>query len=371
MVKQPKRESADAEDGQSPIPSLEQFHEKRDHARFEEHAVLTRRLRTLQTAHTEQAVEVQELRKRLGLYEQLEAGRIAAPTWLAPKASNRHHAIPCMMLTDIHWDERVNPAEVEGYNCYNRAIAEQRVKRAFTGACKLTRDYIAGVDYDGFNLMLGGDLLSGIIHEELTETNQGTLCESILTVIEPLEAGINLLAKEFKRLHIAAVVGNHGRRTRKPRSKFRAKDNFDWLVYQLLAQRLPKGATMQVAEAADIPVQVYGTKYRLTHGDQFRGGSGISAELSPLLIGAHRKTKRQAAIGNPFDVMVMGHFHTSLFLPSKGIIMGGSVVGYSEFAYLNNLMPEEPQCALWLTTPERGITVSTPVFVQDRSAEGW
>ncbi len=353
--------------------SLEQWGEGRDAARFEENAAIARSARVARSAAAEQAKELVELRKRIGLYEMLDAQKIAPPDWVAPSRPEKHHAIPCFLLTDVHWDEIVTPAEVEGYNCYNRSIAEQRVKRAFLGAVKMTQNYFAGVKYDGFQLFLGGDLMSGIIHEELLQTNQGTICESILTVVEPLEAGINLLAKEFGKVNVTAVVGNHGRLSRKPRSKFRAKDNFDWLVYQLVAKfmRGRKDVTIQVSESADAPVNVYNTKYRLTHGDQFKGGSGISGELSPLLLGSHRKAKRQSSIGAPFDVLVMGHWHQTLWLPSKGLIMGGSVVGYNEFGYLSNFSPEPPQCSLWLTTPERGITLCAPVFVQDRAAEGW
>ena len=89
------------------------------------------------------------------------------------------------------------------------------------------------------------------------------------------------------------------------------------------------------------------------------------------MIGSHRKSKRQSAIGRPYDVLVMGHWHQTLWLPSKGIIMGGSVVGYNEYAYLNNFSPEVPQSSLWLTTPEHGITLCSPVFLQNRKEEGW
>lgn len=353
--------------------SLEEWGGQRDEARFAENASIARAARSARKVAEEQNKELAELRKRVGLYEQLAEHRLDPPTWLAPKKPEAHHAIPCLLLTDIHWDEVVRPEEVEGYNCYNRRIAELRVQQAFVGAVKVVQNYFAGVKYDGFQLFLGGDLMSGIIHEELTETNQGTLCESILSVVEPLEAGINLLSKEFGKVNVTAVVGNHGRRTKKPRAKFRARDNFDWLVYQLIAKvmRGRKDVSMVVGESADQPVNVYDTRYRLTHGDQFQGGSGISAELSPILLGTHRKSRRQSAIGQPFDVLVMGHRHQTLWLPSKGVIQGGSIVGYSEYSYLNNFAPEAPQCSLWLTTPENGITMMAPVFVQDRGAEGW
>lgn len=369
----PRDKNIPATDGETSVPSLADWGAERDEARFAENAAIARAARTARALAAEREKEVEDLRRRLGLYEHLDAQKLVAPEWTAPSRASEHHAIPSLLLTDVHWDESVNPAEVEGYNCYNRRIAEMRVQRAFTGAVKLTRDYFAGVHYDGFQLFLGGDLLSGIIHEELTETNQATLCESILTVVEPLEAGINLLAKEFGRVNVTAVVGNHGRRTKKPRSKYRAKDNFDWLVYQLIAKTMRgrKDVSVSVGESADAVVSLYQTRYRLTHGDQFRGGSGISGELAPLLLGVHRKTRRQAALNTPFDVMVMGHFHQTLWLPSKGLIMGGSVVGYNEYAYLTNQAPEPPQCSLWLTTPEHGISLCAPVFLQNRAAEGW
>lgn len=354
-------------------PSLSSFMDEKDKARFTENADIARSSRAAKAAARDLQDQVDKLTKQIGLYEQLSSAKLSPPEWVAPARPEAHHAIPCLLLTDIHFDETVTEAEVEGYNKYDRPIALQRVKKAFTGAVKLSQNYFAGVKYDGFQLFLGGDLLSGIIHEELLETNQATICESILSIVDPLEAGINLLAKEFGKVNITSVVGNHGRRTRKPRSKFRAKDNFDWLVYQLIARSMRgrKDVTMIVGESADQPVNVYNTKYRLTHGDQFKGGSGISGELSPLMLGSHRKSKRQSAIGNPFDVLVMGHFHQTLWLPSKGLIMGGSVVGYSEWSYISNFSPEPPQCSLWLTTPERGITMCAPVHVQDRAAEGW
>lgn len=371
MAKPPKKASAAPPAAE--VPSLNTWGTEKDKARFAENAELARSARAARAIAQEQEHELQALRKRLDLYEHLDGHTLTPPEWVAPSRAESHHAIPSLLVTDVHWDETVYPEQVEGYNRYNRPIAEQRLKRAFTGAVKMCRDYFGGVEYDGFQLFLGGDLLSGIIHEELKETNQGTVCESILTVVEPLEAGIQLLVKEFGRVNVTAVVGNHGRLTRKPRSKFRAEDNFDWLVYQLVKKyfRGNDKVTVQVPKSADAQVNVYGTRYRLTHGDQFKGGSGIAAELSPLLLGAHRKSRRQAAVGNPYDVLVMGHWHQTLWLPSKGVIMGGSVVGYNEWAYLNNFAPEPPQSSLWLTTPERGITLCAPVFLQDRVEEGW
>jgi len=352
---------------------LDQFVDEKSTARFVENQEIARDNRTLRGTLHAREEELAEVRRRLGVFEALDAAALSPPKWLVPPKRKRgaHKVIPSMMLTDVHWGERVRSEEIGGVNCYDTRIAEQRIHRAGDGAIKLARDYLTGVEYEGFNLMLGGDLLGGEIHDELRETNTEYVTESVIGVLDPVIALIRLLADHFGKVHVAAVVGNHGRTTKKPRAKGRARDSFDGLVYQLVARELRDDArvTMQVATGADLHFPVYGTRYCLTHGDQFHGGSGISGFLTPLMLGSHRKRGRDTATAQPWDVLVMGHFHQSYFL--HGLIVGGSVIGYNEYAYGLNLPFEEPKASLWLNTPEHGISTYAPVFLLDRKAEGW
>lgn len=353
--------------------SLDEFVEERDAAKFSENQDLLRGKRAATSEARREKERADGYERELGLYRVLDAAHLSPPEWLAPSGPSKgHRAIPSLVVGDVHWGEVVDPAQVEGLNKYNVAIAARRVRRAFEGAVVLCRDYLKGVTYEGVTLFLPGDLVNGDIQLG-RESNEQTIAESVMGVVEPLEAGINLLAKEFGKVHVAGVPGNHARNSLKPLAKNRARDNFDTLAYRVMERdyRSDKRVTVQVSDSADAPVAIYGTKYVLTHGDQFHGGSGISGALAPLLLGAHRKTRRAATAGRPYDSLVMGHWHQALHYPSKGIIVSGCVVGYDEYAYVSNFEPEPPQCALWLTTPERGITVSAPVMVGDREAEGW
>lgn len=352
---------------------LEQYADEKAQAKYAENAEIARTNRALRAELQERAEELAAVRKRLDVYEALDAATVAPPPWLVPAARKKEKrvAIPSMLLTDIHWGEDVRPEEIDGLNCYNRRIAEQRIKRGAEGAVKICRDYLSGLEYEGLNLMLGGDLLSGDIHDELRETNVEATTESVVGVLESLVAAIRMLTDHFGKVHIAAVTGNHGRTTKKPRAKRRARDSFDGLVYQLIARevRSDPRITMQVATGPDAHFSVYNTRFCLSHGDGFKGGSGISGAMAPLLLGVHRKRRRDAQSGNPWDVLVIGHFHQSLFL--RDLIVGGAVVGYNEFAYSINAMPEPAQSALWLNTPQRGITAYYPVHLQDAKAENW
>jgi hypothetical protein len=52
----------------------------------------------------------------------------------------------------------------------------------------------------------------------------------------------------------------------------------------------------------------------------------------------------------------------------SGMIANGSVVGYNEYAYSNNMPFEPPKQALWMTHPQHGITISMPVLLEPTAA---
>jgi len=341
-----------------------------------QHGDATREAAMLRSRVAMLVKERDKLLKQLGVIERIDAARRPPPPrWLSPAAPAKgHRATLCLLLTDTHFDEVVNPDEMHGINAYNRHIAELRLERWAKRSVLLARHYLAGVHYDGVCLMLGGDIFSGNIHQELLVTNADTLFGSLMHWLGPMEAAIELLVKEFGRVHIVGVPGNHGRMTRKPIMKQRAADNLDWLFYRLLARDMRRDdrLTWDITFASDAHVKVYNTRYYLEHGDNFKGGSGIAGALSPLMLGSHRAGKQQQAAGSPFDYMVIGHWHQHKFLEEEGIIAGSSLKGYDEFAkVIIKAPPRPPSQALWITTPEYGIGWSTQVRVADRKAEGW
>ena len=603
---------------------------------LEREATAKQKIAGLETTLRHVVADRDQYREAFALATALEEYTARPPTWLTPKRPSRgHRATATLLLTDCHFDEVVSPEEIDGINAYNREIAEARLKRTFERTIRMSREYLAGVSYDGIVVMLGGDLVSGIIHEELRETNFDMLYGTVTHFLDPLLAGIDMLATEFGKVHLVGVPGNHSRsKPGKPRFKGRARDTADWLIYTLLARDLRSDSriTFEIPEAMDARVTIYdcvapetriltedlrwvpagdicagmgligfdeslnsglgrgrtrrwrsarvmatgidlrdtvrlvlesgqelvctpshrwlcgtsygfanqwvradsirpgwtlrrffspwtadesweggwlaglfdgegslgrrfkrgtvvspdgraaiqpslsqnegvvaarlrkvfanrgmdvaedrtrdctkftlrgyfadyaalfgsvrptrmleefgdfvgslsphmnavggdrvvrvepagrrevvvmgtdtktyvaegfgshNTRYLLTHGNQFHGGTGIAGALSPLMLGVARKGQRERAAGRPYDYMCMGHWHQRMWIPGKGLIVGGSLIGFSEFDYGSNFTPEPPTQEFWLTTPEHGPTISAPIFVADRSAEGW
>lgn len=315
--------------------------------------------------------QVDKLTKTIESSEQILSQNLQPPTWLAPAKPKKSSATLVVMLSDTHFDEVVVPEEVDFLNAYNRTIATMRLQKWTENVIKVSRHYLSGVTYDGVFLILGGDIFSGDIHEELHDTNASTMLDSLLYWSEQLTASISLLAEEFGKVHITSVVGNHGRTTRKPRMKLRVKTNYDWLVTKMIERYFEKDkrVTFQIPEGADSLVSIYGYGQLITHGDQASGGGGIGGIWPPIMRLRARKAQRYLATESNFQTMWCGHWHQLVQTPS--LIINGSLKGVDEFAFINNFSFEQPQQALAVITPERGITIQAPIFCADRKAEGW
>jgi hypothetical protein len=311
--------------------------------------------------------QLEEAQKLASIFSFVKEAKVEIPTWTIKARVGSKAAIATAFLSDVHLDEVVDPREVNYINAYDREIAALRLHNFFHNSIEIANDYLQGLKYEGIVLPLGGDIFSGIIHEELVETNAATIFESLLHWAEPICAGILLFRDAFGRVFLPCVVGNHGRRQRKPHAKHRAQDNFDWFFYHLLRKLLAKekGIEFAIAESADQPYRIFNTRYLLTHGDQFRGGSGISGMLAPLMLGDARKRQREAAVKRNYDYLVMGHWHQLAFV--RGMIINGSSKGYDEYAFVSNFQYEPPRQAFWITDPRHGVTITAPIHVIDAS----
>ncbi len=171
---------------------------------IQEITTLSRQLGKVRTEASILKAQVKELEADLDqaeirgqLFTRLAGHTYKPPTWLTRKPK-KSSGVVCTILSDTHFDEVVRPEEIGYRNEYNREIAVERLKTYFQKVVLLTKDYITGVNYEGCVLFLGGDIFSGDIHEELSETNEDTMLASVIFWTEQITAGINLLAEHFR-----------------------------------------------------------------------------------------------------------------------------------------------------------------------------
>ncbi len=293
-----------------------------------------------------------------------KTSKLKIPSWMVKTKPPSSPGVPLLFLSDLHWGEVVHSSQINGVNTYNTQIAHDRLKAAITGAFTLLDIVSQGENnYPGIVIPLGGDMVSGDIHEELAESNDMHTIPTVLDLHTQLVGLIRAAADKYGHVFCPCVSGNHGRNTKKIRAKDRNHTSFDWLLYQLLARHFEgdKRITFYIPDGSDASFSIYGTKYLLTHGDQFRGGDSMIGCLGPITRGDHKKRSRNAQIDLSYDVMICGHWHQYIHLTK--LIVNGSLKGYDEFAYTCNFGFERPQQALWITHPVHGITFRMPVYV--------
>lgn len=335
------------------------------------------RLADLEARAERQYQEIRALRRGLGakdkevqfrdrLIEKLtEAKREihAAPAWKVKQPKNgKRHGTVCFLLSDLHLDEVITPESIGNINAFNREIAEQRLTHVFDRAASLPIEFAGRLQFDGCVAFLGGDILTGDIHDELKETNEGTPFESIVHWVPRLAAGIRLLAETYGRVHVPCVDGNHDRNGKQYRFKRRPQSAYSWVLYHWLAEQFAGDSrvTFDIGTGVELSIPVYNTTFLLRHGDGWKGGNGQVGPIGPVRSANLRLMRREMAVGRSYDWLVVGHYHT--YVHGLGIIMNGSLKGYDEFANGNIMDFELPQQALWVTTPEHGVTLSMPII---------
>jgi len=309
-----------------------------------------------------QEVDAAWVRRAIGHLTDID---YAIPEWVAAQPKAHAPGTPVLVLSDLHWGERVDSAEMGGLNGYNLAVARARLKEVVTTASELFLAHLRHDDtYPGIVVLLGGDLISGSIHEELLATNEVEMMAQVRDVIEHLGAALRFLAGEFGRVDVWGVPGNHGRITKRNRAKGKAHTSFDWLVCQMLELLLKddERVSCHFPVAPDVTLRVAGHTIRLTHGDSFIGGDGIIGPIGPIMRGDVRK--RHSAVLTPlregYDILVCGHHHT--FIANRRLVVNGTLKGHDEYGGMR-LLPYEPPIQVAFTVHERlGINWLMPII---------
>lgn len=314
-------------------------------------------------------LSVEEIRQKIyGLSELVPN----PPSWIEKITAGRTTGTPVTIWSDFHWGEVVRLEEVAGVNEFNRDIAKQRFKRLVNTTVDLCINHMTKPKYPGIVICLGGDMITGTIHGELADTNDGYTQQCLMEMQDELCSAIEFMADKFGKVFVPSVVGNHGRETQKPRMKGRVYTNYEWNLYCQLERhfRSDKRVVLHVPGETDAYFRVYDHRFLLTHGDALgvKGGDGIIGAIGPIARGATKVGRSEAQIGRDFDTLLMGHYHT--YIPrghAAPVIVNGSLKGYDEYARLGLRVPySRPSQALWFMHPDHGITAQWEVFLDGK-----
>lgn len=269
------------------------------------------------------------------------------------------------MLSDVHAEETVLRGDTPVGNEYNLAIAEKSIGRFFAGYRWLLEHHRSAFQITDCVVWLGGDLMSGHIHEELKETTAMSPIETLIWLRSRIVAGLDLLLDDPKteRLHVICSYGNHGRNTLKPYRARGAAHSYEWLLYQWIASHYDKPEYKnRVSFLADPSghqyARVYDFDLHFHHGDETSYQGGVGGITIPL-----NKAVAQWDIARKCHYHHFGHWHQ--YIDTGRIVVNGSVIGFNAYAMAIKATPEPAQQAFYLLDSKRGKTCKSPIWVRE------
>lgn len=304
------------------------------------------------------------------LAEQLSGVRgvpVQVPSYALVPSVGRSRSVVGCHFSDVHMGEVIASDEIHGINTFDSDICRQRMRRYISAACNIGSRWASDTDCAGAYLALGGDLISGDIHEELRITNDLTAHEQVQAMVEEVTAGVRHLLEAFGRVHVTCVPGNHGRNTPKSTAKLYSRLSYDMMIGAMVQREFIDDArvTFQMSAAKDQVTPIFGRNVLSTHGDKMGtgGGQGFAGPFLPIVRGTKKIQAQYASMGLKLDLILHGHYHTS---GNPGnVLSNGSVPGYSEYGDDLRVVLEPPQQNLFLMHSRWGLRERMPIQLED------
>lgn len=271
------------------------------------------------------------------------------------KASSEGHEF-VLLLSDTHAAEIVSLEETNGINAYNWQIMLDRLDKLREGVVSFQRNRPYPIDR--LRILLLGDMLSGDIHEELSETNEFVMSEATVKLGKDLANFTMSFEEHFQEILVDGIVGNHPRAKKKPQAK-QGYNNADWTAYHIAALHCEARDRVKwdIPKANQHLVEICGRDCLLFHGDGIRSSmpgvpwGGVSRRVNAL-------AAQYRSMGRDIYAYFCGHFHTANLVQTDAgwVGMNGAVKGPDEYSIKQFGGGRPAQQTLLTFHPEHGLT---------------
>lgn len=269
-------------------------------------------------------------------------------------------------IGDVHYGETVQARNTGGLFEYNTDIAEKRLDFTIDEAIEIGKDHKLA----GLTVILGGDLVSGAIHDDLNRHNEMMVAEQTVSFAEIMYQGLEKLLSPFMKVDVVSVSGNHGRTMYKEKGYFKNKqqENYDWMVAKMLEAhgKKQKGLDFNTPDTVWAIIEVAGRRFLTTHGDtnKQQNSMGISFYAVEKEM---RRLKTMIVDGTmPLHHDVISHHRHQQFAVPIGDTMfynNGALKGPDEYGMMGLRPPEQAQQQM-LIVEEGRVKAHYPIVSQ-------
>lgn len=275
------------------------------------------------------------------------------------KSGGKNPATMMVLVSDVHAEESVSLAETNGLNQYSLDICDKRLAELQERFFVLLEHERRLADIRRVVIWLGGDLVSGYIHEELAEKNQLAPMPACRWVGARMRRFIDAVADNAEQVVVATSSGNHGRSTIKLRCQTELEHSFEQNLYlTMAAAETRKNVVWQVAEGELNYVDLDGFVVRFLHGFSIKYSGGVYGLALPAMkaISAWDASRRAS-------LTCFGHYHSFGWLRGGRYVSNGSVIGHSAYTVRIKAGYEAPcQAAVVIDHSRNEVTKAMPIW---------
>lgn len=239
-------------------------------------------------------------------------------------------------LTDVHCGVDI----ISKFNVFNIDILKQRLQKYLDEIIDIKNIYKSQNAY----VILGGDMIQGIIHLNSRIEAKENVVTQIMEVTDLVSNFIYELSKAFQYVEVHTTAGNHSRSTANKEETTRG-DNFDLLIPFACKKDLKNIQNVKFVDnelECDIATfKIRGHMVYATHGDK---------DTVKNVVYHMTQFARKAKLPLP-DMCYLGHRHTNglTTIDDVKVIESGCVDGMDSYAIDKRLVG----------TPEQTVTVVT------------
>ncbi len=313
---------------------------------------------------------VNSIQKLTPAFEKIKLNKYSKPKGKAKGDSTQIVVAP---LSDTHIGEYVDYQQMSGLNSYNFDIFNKRLSGWASQVLTLVSLRREAVPIDELVIPMLGDMISGDIHEELSNTNLDNCMQQMIRGANLLGQALMFLAPHFKKIRVPCVVGNHGRMTRKPPMKDKYMD-WDYMLYQWIAAfcQNQKNIEFDIRKSYVSTFKVFDKNVLIMHGDSASGAGSLTTitrvltnlrsvlqyrkGLEPEAGEVHTDLLDPNILPASFDSVMMGHFHRTdeIDIGTGHALICGCMKGGDEFALQRLAVITKPQQLITYWHPKYG-----------------
>lgn len=239
-------------------------------------------------------------------------------------------------LTDIHCGVDINSP----FNVFNTEVLKNRLKKFLDEIIDIQSTFKSQNAY----LILGGDLIQGLIHTNARIEAKENIVEQIMVVTDLISNFIFELSKNFQKVEVHTTAGNHSRSVANKEDVARG-ENFDLLIPFACKKDLKNISNVDfVDNYLDYDIATFSARGHMVyaaHGDK---------DSVKNVVYNMTKFARKAGLPLP-DLCFLGHRHTNglTTVDDVKVIESGCVDGMDSYAIDRRLVG----------TPEQTVTIVT------------